>query len=340
MKQQNLLKRVAGIFCCVLMLTTAVAQPVPRKVVVEHFTNTLCSICASRNPGFYQNLAQFPDVLHLAIHPSAPYAACPLNQYNTPEQDARTNYYGVYGGTPRLAIQGTVIAASADYNSGSLFQSELGTFSSFAANIAIQPINATNGTATLTIIKNDTSTLDSLSLYAVLAIDTLQFAAGNGETIHYDVFRKSIWGAAPVKVALPLVLGDSVVYTQGFTIDAGWPSNRIYATAILQRIDNRVEQAARSSFLQQTTSTSSVTFSGKQLGYHVYPNPVSQRLTIEPSPTGTTEARVYDLQGRILISQSVSPNQKSIIVDALAPGVYILSVHDQKASQLLRFIKQ
>ena len=29
---------------------------VPKKVIVEHFTNTLCSVCASRNPGFYSNL--------------------------------------------------------------------------------------------------------------------------------------------------------------------------------------------------------------------------------------------------------------------------------------------
>jgi hypothetical protein len=38
-----------------LQLTLAHAQ-VTKKIIVEHFTNTKCSVCASRNPGFHTNL--------------------------------------------------------------------------------------------------------------------------------------------------------------------------------------------------------------------------------------------------------------------------------------------
>jgi len=78
---------------------------VQKNVVVEHFTNTRCGICASRNPGFFTNLNNNPDVIHLAIHPSSPYSSCVFNQHNSVDNDDRTNYYGIYGGTPRLVVQ-------------------------------------------------------------------------------------------------------------------------------------------------------------------------------------------------------------------------------------------
>ncbi len=65
-----------------VMLAFNISNAQNQSVLVEHFTNTLCSICASRNPGFYQNLQSQQDVLHIAYHPSSPYAACVLNKQN------------------------------------------------------------------------------------------------------------------------------------------------------------------------------------------------------------------------------------------------------------------
>ena len=76
---------------------------VPRKILVEHFTNTLCSFCASRNPGFYSNLNNQSDVIHLSIHSGTPYTQCLLYQQNASPSDARRFYYGITG-TPALAI--------------------------------------------------------------------------------------------------------------------------------------------------------------------------------------------------------------------------------------------
>src|SRR6185436_4956285 len=90
---------------------TGLAQ-VPKKTVVEHFTNTKCSVCAARNPGFNANLNHQANVIRLAIHPSSPYSGCLLYNQNATDNDARTNYYGVYGGTPRLVINGNVVPNS------------------------------------------------------------------------------------------------------------------------------------------------------------------------------------------------------------------------------------
>src|SRR5580765_1346486 len=125
------------------------AQPVPRTTVVEHFTNTFCSVCASRNPGFYSNLAAFPDVLHISIYPSAPYPACPFNQMNKAEQDARANYYGVLGATPRLVINGTPISANTQYTDPAIFGA--GQTSDFAMYVRLRRSDATSGEAIITI---------------------------------------------------------------------------------------------------------------------------------------------------------------------------------------------
>jgi hypothetical protein len=56
---------------------------VAKKTIVEHFTNTKCSICASRNPGFHTNLNANPAIQSISIHPSSPYSTCFLSQQNT-----------------------------------------------------------------------------------------------------------------------------------------------------------------------------------------------------------------------------------------------------------------
>ena len=110
MKKTFSLSAIAILFFCQLAFSQ-----VPKKAVVEHFTNTNCSVCASRNPGFYTNLNMQTGVLNLAVHPSSPYPNCLLYQQNATANDARTNYYGIYGSTPRLVINGNVISSAANY---------------------------------------------------------------------------------------------------------------------------------------------------------------------------------------------------------------------------------
>ena len=118
-----------------------VFSQVPKKVVVEHFTNTNCSICASRNPGFYTNLHNQTGILHLAVHPSSPYPNCLLYQQNGTANDARTNYYGIYGSTPRLVINGNVISGGTNYSSSSIFTPYLGLTSPASIRIIQEKLN-------------------------------------------------------------------------------------------------------------------------------------------------------------------------------------------------------
>ncbi len=299
------------------------AQPVPKTVLAEHFTNSYCSVCASRNPGFYQNLAQFPQVLHIAYYPSSPYPACPINQYNKPEADARTNYYGVYGGTPRLVIQGAAIPASANYTSASLFQNEFGQTSPFALTIQLEQLSVASGQARVVIRKADTSALDSVSLYAALVEDTLNFAANNGETVHYDVFRRSVWGAQPLRVKSPVAVGDSVVLTQPIVIDAVWPLGHMRAVAIVQQQSGALLQAARSVSFAASGSTGVGAVSNEAI--RIFPNPAVNSIQVAGLNGATGVATVYDLHGRLLSRQTLGGNAE-VSVGPLPAGQYVLHV--------------
>lgn len=191
---------------------------VAKKVITEHFTNTVCSICASKNPGFYTNLNSQSGVIHLAIHPSSPYSSCILNQHNVTENDARTNYYGVYGSTPRIVIQGSVIPSSANYSSASLFSPFLSQNS--PASIKIKQYKYGNDSIrSRIVIKTEAlHSLGSLKLFVALAEDTIFYSSPNGETKHYDVFRKSLTGTSGVTVTLPSTVGDSVIFTMASAV--------------------------------------------------------------------------------------------------------------------------
>jgi len=96
---------------------------VPKKIMVELFTNTRCGICSSKNPQFFTNLDNLnnPNIFHIAYHPSSPYSNCLFSMHNPSENDGRTNYYNNYGSTPKLVIQGEKVPGSTSFGSATMF---------------------------------------------------------------------------------------------------------------------------------------------------------------------------------------------------------------------------
>ncbi|MGB1038957.1 MAG: hypothetical protein ACPGYY_09945, partial [Bacteroidia bacterium] len=205
---------------------------VKRKILVEHFTNTYCGICSSRNPGLYSNLDNNPDVLHLAIHPSKPYRICELYLHNASENDERTNYYGLFGSTPRIAIQGNVISAGTNYGSNSIFTSYKDQMSPFDVSVTTTKSDEDSLTAKIVITAQESNSIGSLNLYVPAVEDTVFFNAPNGENEHYDVFRKVIINEAISN--LPSTVGDSIVFTARTEKHADWDKSQMYIMALLQ----------------------------------------------------------------------------------------------------------
>ncbi|KAA5537132.1 T9SS type A sorting domain-containing protein [Taibaiella lutea] len=329
------MKIASGTLMVMLMFSfSSKGQQVDKQVVVEHFTNTYCSVCASRNPGFYNNLMNFPQIIHIVYHPSSPYASCPFSQYNKVENDARTNFYGVFGGTPRLAIQGAPIPASDNYANPTMYDEALTGKTSFAMTADLK---REGGNINLRIVvkKVDTSSVNALSLYAVVVEDTINFTGNNGETLQQDVFRKSFAGAAPTTFAVPANIGDSTVYTQSMAIDPIWEINQVYAIGILSTPDKKIEQAARS--LKLTGNTTGIGKISTEKNFKVYPIPNNGKLYISGPFHSGMHAEIWSITGKLLKTAAISAKNNLIDIHSLAKGNYILKIKTEHGLEITKF---
>lgn len=319
-------KIIAVIYASLLSFTQGINGQVPKKVVVEHFTNTVCSICASKNPGFYTNLNSQSGVIHLAVHPSSPYSSCILNQHNVAENDARTNYYGVYGSTPRIVIQGSVIPSSANYNLASLFTPFLSQTT--PASISIKQYKYGNDSIrSRIVIKTEAiHSLGTLKLFVALAEDTIFYNSPNGETKHFDVFRKSLTGATGVTITLPATVGDSVVYTMVSATHPAWVFQRIYTFAILQDASTKAviqseSISAKSNSLY--TGIKSIAGLNKELQVYTYERELYIKQQLLPSNETIT---IYNITGEIILTKAIESTMEVLNLNSLKTGIYFYAI--------------
>ena len=73
------------------------------------------------------------------------------------------------------------------------------------------------------------------------------------------------------------------------------------------------------------------------LNIKLYPNPVQSILNIEIEENQVQEVHIYDMSGRMIISEN---NSRSINVNMLKPGVYHIQIHTEQGLLSKRFIKE
>lgn len=315
----------------ILISLQIVFSQVAQKAVVEHFTNTNCSVCASRNPGFYTNLNAQTNVLHLAVHPSSPYPNCLLYQQNATANDARTNYYGVYGSTPRLVINGNVISGAANYSSNTIFTPYLGLTSPASIRI-VQEKFATDSIRSTIIIKTEAAnTLGALSLFVALAEDTVFYTGGNGEPLHFDVFRKSLTNTIGDAVTLPVTVGDSVMFTFTSLSNPIWNFSRIFTLAILQETTSKnlvQAEAVPSSAGVVTTGISLATL--ERDGVKIFPNPAFKFITVQLEENKSATVSLNNLEGKLVMQKIISQSENQIDISLLPKGNYLINIKSDK----------
>lgn len=306
----------------ILFFNMTFSQEVPKNILVEHFTNTYCSVCASRNPTFYNTIAPYSKVVHLAFHPSSPYAACPLNQHNMTENDARTNYYGIYGGTPRVVMNGVVIPpSSSSLISNAALDAQNNLTSPF--DIEIQQFQAGNDSmySEITINTIATTSVTGANVVILLSEKTLNFNAQNGETVHYDVFRKFLNNSSESLAAN----GSIVTFTFGSKIDQEWTPSELTTTVILQNANKEVWQSEQSDQLDFATGISLT----KIIDEVLYPNPVKDFLHIDNSKQLIKKIEIYSIIGSLVERIDLDHRAKvEIPVADYEEGNYIVRIYD------------
>ncbi|NDP21961.1 MAG: T9SS type A sorting domain-containing protein [Paludibacter sp.] len=72
----------------------------------------------------------------------------------------------------------------------------------------------------------------------------------------------------------------------------------------------------------------------------VYPNPVSEYLTVESASSAMQRVELFDLKGRLIISERTVDNKLNLSVSALQSGTYILKVKTNTGVSVKRIIKK
>jgi hypothetical protein len=296
---------------------------VPKKVIVEHFTNSHCSVCAAQNPGFYNTMQSLPDVLHLAIYPSSPYAACILNQQSQPANDQRTNFYGVYCSTPRFVVQGEV-KTSAGAPGSAYFTPYLNQQSPISLRLT-QKKYGNDSVYVRVAIKNALShALSGLTLFVALAEDTLFYTSPNGETQHYDVFRKCLGPAAGNPVVLSSNAGDSLVFESRTVSDPNWNPARIYAMVILQGPDKKVIQAEAVSAKEGVIL--GLMKSEPMDNLKVWSDHQKQLISVRSEYAVINEFFLFDVCGKIIKEIRTNQNHLDLEISGLSSGLYYFKI--------------
>ena len=319
---------ITTLFAALCIVGGTYAQT-PRTVIVEHFTNTKCSICAANNPSVYATLRSYPDVLHISYHPSAPYAACIFSKENKTENDARTNYYGLYGGTPAIAVQGLTLPPQSPTLKVSDITTAQGQFSPFALSAYMTRITPDSIAVRIVVKTTATHSYPKLMLYGAVTEDTIYYTGSNGEPIHFDVFHKQLWASTGGAFSPAAAVGDSVWLNTGFSIsgiDSIWNTSRINIIAMVQDSATKVVlQATKQTQIKNNLQTG-IDENTSSIHTVLYPNPATDEIRFTATPIERVE--VYDLSGKLLLA--TKPEHNAVSVAAIATGIYFITLSDDK----------
>lgn len=324
-----IMKKITTLILAVIMALPLLAQ-IEKKVIIEHFTNTRCGICASKNPAFYETLSDYPNVLHIAYHPSAPYASCIFNMHNVTDNDTRTYYYGIYGGTPRAVVQGEVLPVASKLITADQIEGFLEQTSDYSVTVKNESITSERYKVTVTINRETGSGQQVFQLMVGLAEKEIDYAAPNGENVHHDVFRDKIYhDTASVNV------GNTKTYTVEYDVHPDWNQDQIYAYVVLQNPDSKEIYQAASSL----ESPSSIQNKNDQQSKMVfYPNPTTGLFKILPEFSDEIEMiEIYSFAGQKVKTYHEFLNMS---LDGLPEGIYFSKITlKTKNSMTTRIIK-
>lgn len=331
------MKKLFFPFAFALFFSATYAQnTVKRYVLLEHFTNTPCSICASKNPAFYTLIQGYPqDVHHIAYHPSFPYSSCIFYQANPTENSTRTNFYGI-NGTPRVALNGTLVNSGGPLLPAATLTAAL-PFTS-PIHLRVTETSGTDRTATVQIFTHAPVPAGNYVLYlAVVEKDINYTAPITGATQHYDVFRKMLPGINGTAVSLAEP-GSSITLPFNYSVAPGWNADQIYVVAFVQNADTKEVLNSGTKFDPLTVST------GEPQVHQVSikPNPVSETATAYIGDDRAEALEVFGINGqRVRVAfDAQQSGSVTFSLSNLPKGIYVVKITGKEGVYTAKVVKE
>ncbi|MBL7826873.1 MAG: Omp28-related outer membrane protein [Saprospiraceae bacterium] len=333
------MKKYAFLLLMLLPAITTFSQNTAKKyVLIEHFTNSRCSVCASRNPAFYTLIgqAQFAqDIHHVAVHPSFPYVNCVFHQANTAENTAWVEQYDIPG-TPRIAMNGRLIPASNPLLRQDTLVKYLGQTSPVGFNVSVTG-TGTARTALVEIKSVGTPPAGNYKLYVAVVEKTINMTTPNGEAVHHDVFRDMLTSSDGEAITLPAA-GQNLGKTYNFNMSAAWNPSEIYVLAFIKETSSGLVMNSGTNLDPVLSGNADM----PNMTLELTPNPVTETALAQlPADERAESVEIFAVDGKLAQTNfELNGNTIRIPTTSLSKGVYFVRIKGEKAFYLGKMVKQ
>lgn len=323
-----------------MLLTFALsAQNSAKKyVLLEHFTNSKCSICASRNPAFYNLIGQAQyadDVHHISIHPPVPYVDCVFYQANTTDNNAWAAIYNIQG-TPRVALNGRLLPSGSQL----LRQDTLNKYVDQTSPLYLKVTET--GTGNTRSVKIEAHSLGQIpsgnyKLFAAVVEKTINQTTPNNESVHHDVFRDMLTPVAGQDITLP-AQGQSAEFDFNYSITAPWNAAEVYVVAFIKETSTNQVLNSGTKF-DPVLSVSAAEPAAKNIVFS--PNPAASVTYASLGDDVALRTEVFGVNGQRVYSNTESRSANvALPVTGFAPGIYFVKITGEKAIYTAKMVKE
>ncbi len=326
------MKRLLTLILCVFLTINATFGQAKRYALLEHFTNTLCSSCASQNPGLFSTIKveANTDLHHISYHWQVPYVNCVYYQANTLPQEERAAFYNIPG-SPRVSLNGAANIGTTSVTLASI--SAAATTSPIYVKVA-ENAGTTGGTRTATIkIKAEgTAPAGNLKLFVAVVEKKTNYASPNGETVHHNVFRKFLTSSAGNAITISAV-EQTLLFD--YTPDLATAS-QLYVVAWVQDITTKAVINSGTRF-DGVTATHEASVDAQ---ISVSPNPTSGKTLLTFDKLTPQYLTVENVAGQVLNNVKLS-NSISYDLDLtnFSAGIYVIKIKSEEGVAIKKVVK-
>lgn len=326
--------RVIIIFALFVTNFLSVNAQAKKYIFLDHFTNSVCSNCASFNPGFFTLLKKYEgNYNHVTVHPRYPYSSCQLYQANRTENDLRAAVYSVTS-TPTLVINGTKKMALGNVNASTL-DAELNKVSPI--EIEVKETGTTTRLINVEVKTLGNKPSGNYRIYAIAVEKLLNYASPNGEKVHHNVFRKFLSSQNGDLINLPET-GNSMNLNFTMNVESSWKESEMYALVWIQESTTREVLNSGNKFNSSPSSTNQV----KPIEFKVLSNPVRNDLTVQLDKSYSGDYAILNIMGQVIHRGQLNSfsNMLELDVADFKKGIYLIRIQSGAQKLTKRWVKE
>lgn len=325
------MKKVTTLAFGLFLTASTLFGQAKRYALLEHFTNTLCSSCASQNPSFFTTIKveTNTDLHHISYHWRTPYINCVYYQANQVPQDTRADYYSVPG-SPRVSLNGATQTGLA-YVTPPIIQDAATTSPIYVKVAEITNANQSR-TATIKVKAVGTVPTSAYRLHVAVVEKKTTYVSPNGEREHFNVFRRFLTANGGDNITLSA--NEQTLFFD-YTPDLGTAA-QLYVVAWVQNQSNKEVLNSGTRF-DGVTATDEVSVDNQVT---LSPNPTTGKVTLAFDKLTPQYLTVQNAAGQVFENVKLSKSANyELNLSNLAAGVYIVKVKSEEGIAVKRVVK-